>query len=416
MTETTAKILAAAAFAGLALTAVSGRPAFGQQAQADCRASLEAYVADRSLNASWGDTARTYVKMVRGGVVYICRCYSNTQPPDCRKEGSGGSSPGGADLSRLKPGQQVALMAAQSFLQGLLDGIFSAPSRPAGPSPEEILRQQQEALRKQEEERLKALADWKAFQDDEAKRIEAERAAARASGDALLGKMSASGGQGLGFESVGGKGLEFQAWVDDKPGARPGNPGRHPAPKSAVEQARCAAAFSDEALRLEKAGRPEDAEFMSLQAQKVMAGEPTDVPCPAASSAPAPGAAGTETSKPALDVDRILEQYNAGIKGLFEISRKLADVRKQKIDAQLDIRELEARIGDLRLRSEQAVRPEDKKQADDLLAEALALKGESETRLKIAEENENACLADAKKAEEAVRELDAKIKKGPEGR
>lgn len=395
---------------GSVLVVALGHRAPAQQAVADCRASLQAYVYDRSLNAHWeGDT----VVMVRGGVEYVCKCYANNQPPDCRKRGSSGSGgTGGVDLSRFSPGQQIALMATQSLLQGLFAGIFSGPSKPAGPSPEEILRQQQELLRKQEEERQQALEDWKAFQQAEAERIEAERAAARANGEALLGQMGSSSGQGLGFESVGGQGLEFQTWVAEKPEAKPAAAAKHPAPKSAAEQARCAAAFSDEALRLQKAGKHEEAEFMSLQAQKAMSGEPTDVPCPGAAPVPAPAPAGTGASTPAVDVNAVLELYNARIQDLFAISQKLADVRKQKIDAQLDLRQAEARIAETQAKAATATKPEEKKEVDDLLGELQALKADAENRQKIAEENENACLADAKKAEDAVKELDAKLKTG----
>lgn len=399
---------AGAVLAALALAAAGAVPAAAQQAVADCRASLQAYVYDRSLNARWEGDA---VVMVRGGVEYVCKCYANNQPPDCRKRGSSGSGGvGGVDLSRFSPGQQVALMATQSLLQGLFAGIFSAPSKPAGPSPEEILRQQQELLRKQEEERQQALEDWNAFQQAEAERIEAERAAARANGAALLGQMGSSSGQGLGFESVGGQGLEFQSWVAEKPEAKPAAAGKHPAPKSAAEQARCAAYFSDEALRLAKAGKREEAEFMSLQAQKAMSGEPTDVPCPGAAPVPAPAPAGTGASTPAVDVNAVLELYNARIQDLFALSQKLADVRKQKIDAQLDLRQAEARLAETQAKASTVTKPEEKKEVDDLLGELQALKADAENRQRIAEENENACLADAKKAEEAVKELDAKLK------
>ncbi len=405
-----AKSVSAAFLAGSVLVVALGHRAPAQQAVADCRASLQAYVYDRSLNARWeGDT----VVMVRGGVEYVCKCYAKNQPPDCRKRGSSGAGGmGGVDMSRFSPGQQIALMATQSLLQGLFAGIFSSPAKPAGPSPEEILRQQQELLRKQEEERQQALEDWNAFQRAETKRIEAERAAARAVGEALLGQMGSSAGQGLGFESVGGQGLEFQSWVAEKPEAKPAAAGKHPAPKSAAEQARCAAAFSDEALRLQKAGKHEEAEFMSLQAQKAMSGEPTDVPCPGGASSQAAGSPKAGAKEPAVDVNAVLEQYNARIQDLFVLSQKLADVRKQKIDAQLDLRQAEARLAETRAKAATVTAPEEKKDVDDLLGELQALKADAENRQKIAEENENACLADAKKAEDAVKELDAKLKSG----
>jgi hypothetical protein len=413
MTTTACRILRSFV-AATAFLAAGAPSASAQQAQADCLGSLEAYLGDHSFQNRTRISANS-ISFTVNGVKYICTCYATNQPPDCRKEGSSGSGgPGGADMSRFSPGQQIALMATQSLLQGLLNGIFSGPSNDTAAA--DALRAQQELLRKQEEERQQALEDWNAFRQAEAKRIEAERAAARTGGAELLGQMGSSAGQGLGFEPVGGQGLEFQTWVADKPAPQPAAAGKVPAPKSAAEQARCAAAFSDEALRLEKAGKHEEAAFMSRQAQKAMSGEPTDVPCPGGASAPAAGSPKAGAKEPPLDVNAVLEQYNAKIQELFAISQKLADVRKQKIDAQLDIRQTEARVVDLQAKVASLTKPEEKKEVDDLLSQALALKDESENRLKIASENENACLADAKKAEDAVKELDAKLKTGPGGK
>ena len=353
--------------------------------------------------------------MVRGGVTYACTCNPNNnhQPPDCRKEGlSGRAGFGGAHMGRFNPGQQVALMATQAMMQGLLNGIFSPPAR--NTAAEDALRAQQDRLRQQEEERQKALESWNIFRQEEAKRIEAEKVAARRSGDELLGRMGSSTGTALGFESFGGRGLEFKPLVSDKAAAKP-TQGKALEPKSAVEQARCAAYFSDEALKLAKDGKHEEAEFMSRQVQKAMAGETTDVPCQgAAVLSPDPGQIADKT--PAIDVNAVLEQYNAKIQDLFAISQRLAEVRKQKIDTQLDLRQANDRIAQIRPKAASVTKPEEKEEADDLLRQALALKEEAEERLKIAEENENTCLADAKKAEDAVKELDSTLKKDQGGK
>src|SRR5512137_1726919 len=115
-----AKIALWLTLAGLALMTSFPAAIFAQQAM--CRASLEAYVQDKSLNAHWeGNT----VVFKRGGVDYVCRCLSETQPPDCRpRNSSGASGLTGADFSRFKPAQQVALMATQSLLEGLFSSIF----------------------------------------------------------------------------------------------------------------------------------------------------------------------------------------------------------------------------------------------------------------------------------------------------
>ncbi len=234
-----------------------------------CRLSLEAYVLDKSLNAHWeGDT----VVMKSGGVEYVCRCASPSalQSPECKpRNSSGAGGLDGVDFSRFKPGQQLALMATQSLLQGLFKNIFGA-DKPAG-AAEDALKRQQDMLREQEEEREQALKDWNVFQIEEKKRLQAEQDEAKTIGQALLDKTGGTGGQGLGYQSMSGEKLEFNEWAVRKLEASPLPPGKYPAPKTAVEQARCAAYFSERARELSGLGKNEEAQFMNLQAQKAMA-------------------------------------------------------------------------------------------------------------------------------------------------
>jgi hypothetical protein len=391
---------------GLSLLAAFPVLTHAQQPQADCPGSLQAYVGDRSLNARWGDSAHTYVIMARGGVEYICRCPSNTQPPVCTKKGSSGSGGlEGVDLSQFSPGQQMALMATQSLLNGLFSSIFKSPSKPSSPSAGDALRQQQELLRQQEEERQQSLAQWSAFQESEKARAQREKDEAKKRGEEILARTGGTGSQELTFQSVSGETLEFGSWVAADPEAQPLPSGKYPAPTKAVEQARCAAYFSERARELEKQGKHEQAAFMGLQAQKAMAGEPLDAPCQAAAAAAVP-----VPDSPA--VKEVLEQYNVKIQELLDLSRKLSEVRKQKIDAELDIKLADDKITDIKTRAASVTKPEEKQELDDLLNEALALKSDSEGRLKIAAENENACLENAKKAEAQVQELGAKLQDG----
>jgi hypothetical protein len=342
--------------------------------------------------------------MVRGGVEYICKCPSNTQPPVCSKKGSSGSGGlDGVDLSQFSPGQQMALMATQSLLNGLFSSIFKSPSKPSSsPSAGDALRQQQELLRQQEEERLQSLAQWNAFQENEKARALREKDEAKKRGEEILAQTGGTGSQELTFQSVSGEKLEFSSWVAAKPEAQPLPSGKYPAPTTALEQARCAAYFSEQAKKLAGLGRYEEAEFMNRQAQKAMIGEPLDAPCQAVAAGAVP-----VPDSPAVKV--VLEQYNVKIQELLDLSRKLSEVRKQKIDAELDIKLADDKITDIKTRAASVTKPEEKQELDDLLNEALALKSDSEGRLKIAAENENACLENAKKAEAQVQELGAKL-------
>jgi len=396
----------------LAILAALPAPFFAQQPQAMCRASLETYVLDKSLNAHWeGNT----VIMKRGGVEYVCRCVSETQPPECKPRNSSGTSGlSGVDITQFKPGQQLALMATQSLLQGLFKNIFGA-DKPAG-AAEDVLKRQQDMLREQEEAREQALKDWDVFQEEEKGRALREQEADRKIGRDLLDKMGGTDGQGLGFQSISGGKLEFNEWVARKPEAIPLPSGKYPAPKTAVEQARCAAYFSERARELSGLGKNEEAQFMSLQAQKAMAGETLDIPCQVAASG-AGADSGTDPHKAgsqamAMGINEILDQYKAKIKELLDISQKLGQVRKQKLAAEYDVREMDARIMDIKSQAAVATQPEEKQKCDDLLNEALALRGQSENLLKVAADNEAACMTDARKAESQVQELSSKLQEG----
>jgi hypothetical protein len=404
--------------AGLAILAVFPAPFFARQLpipqpeHLPCRNSLEAYVLDKSLNARWeGDT----VVMKSGGVEYVCRCASASakQSPECKPRNSSGTSGlEGVDFSRFSPGQQLALKATQSLIQGLFKSIFS-PNKPAG-SADDALAQRQALLDKQQKERDQSLQDWDLFQKEEKAKAQREKQARQMIGQDLLEKIGGAGGQGLGYQSISGEKLEFNAWMERKPEANPLPPGKYPALKSAIEQVRCAAYFSERARELSGLGKNEEAKFMSLQAQKAMAGEPLDAPCKASAAGAGadPGAdpqkAGSQAA--AMGIDEILNQYKAKIQELLKISQDLGAVRKQKLAIEDDLKLRDAEIMKIKSRAEAATKPEEQKECEDLLKAALDLKGQSEALLKIATDNEKASEADARKAESQVQELSSKLK------
>jgi len=397
MRSTTAKRIALLTLAGSVLSATLPLASFAQQPQAMCHASLEAYVHDRSLNATRID-AHT-VSMKRGGVVYICRCdpYNDARPPKCdpqNSSGSGGSSD--LDLSRFSPGQQLALKATQSLIDGLFKSIFRPSSKNNADSAAAALQARQEAIRKQEEENRQALAQWDAFRAEEQARAQREQEEARRKGQEMLAQTGGAGGEG-------GRGLAFQPIAGGKLEMAPLPAGRYPAPKDALEQAACAAYFSKEARKLADQGKLKEAEFMSLQAQKAMSGEPLDAPCRAAAVTPAAPVADPAT------VQEIIGQYKVKIQELLDLSEKLAQVRQQKVDAEAEVKEKEARIADLKAKAQSATKPEEKKADDDLLAELSKLKGEAEERVKIADANEKAFLLKAEETKSEVDTLGSKL-------
>ncbi len=395
--------------AGLALMLAFPATVFGQipeppRPTALCRASLESYVQDRQLNGHWEGSA---VVLKKGGVDYVCQCTSATRPPECKPKGSSGAAgSGGSDLSRFSPGQQAALTTVQTLVEGLFSAIFSG-GKSAG-SGDDLLKARQDMLARQEAERQQALEKWNAFQEEEKQRRESEAEIGRRD---LLARVGGTSGQGMNFQSVSGEKLGYTDWAARNPGAAPLPSGKYPSPATAPEQARCAAYFSERASGLSAQGKQEEAQFMSQQAQKAMTGELLDAPCQAV--APGAGSDAQKAGDRAAVVNEVLAQYNTKIKELLDLSQKLAAVRKQKLEAETRIQEADAKIADLKSQAAAATGPEEKQKCDDLRAEALALRGQSETDLKTATENESACLASAREAESQVKELGSKLQEGP---
>ncbi|MEN6561007.1 MAG: hypothetical protein ABFD52_09555 [Acidobacteriota bacterium] len=359
-----------------AVTALPPR-ASGQQAM--CRETLDAWLRDRGLNARWNG-GHTAVIMVRGGVEYICTCPDQNRPPVCRPAGSGGSGAAGPDA--VSSGQ-IAERAIQNIVSGLIGGLFRSSAKDDAESEAAALRAREAALRDQEAERQKAVARWEAFEAGELKRLEK----ARRQGGEMLVPAGGANAPLVPFQPVAAASVR---------GKEPG---------SAADRARCAAYFSERARDLAARGKNDEAEFMTLQAQKAMSGEPLDEPCRAkASAGPAAGpVAATE----------VMDQYRNQVRALLDTSRKLIEVRRQKVDAEADLLEARTRIADLKQRAETASSPKDAREADALLKELEAVKGEAENRLKIASDNESGLLEEAKRAGDQARELESRL--GPAG-
>jgi len=374
---------------GVAILFLSVFPLAAYAQEAMCRETLAAWVHDRSLNARW-NSDHTGVIMKRGGVEYLCTCPSQNRPPVCKPAGSSGSggSSAAADLSRFNPAEQLAIRATESAIQGLFDSIFRPSSAGKEGSEAEARRLRQLSIEREEAENRRIEEQWNAFRSEQQTRDKKEQEEARTRGQELLAGTGGTGVQGLAFQPVS------QAPA-----------GKYPAPASAVEQARCAAYFSEQARALEAQGKKERAEFMSLQAQKAMAGEPLDEPCRAASTA--------VPNVPSPAVRQILDQYNVKVLELLDMSRKLNETRRRKLEAETELKEAETRITDAKTRAAAATKPEEKQAADDLMKELEAARGETEKRIKIAGQNEKAVLEDAKKAEDEVKALDAKLRQAP---
>jgi len=392
-------------FAGGLFLAVSPLMMLAQQPEmaGTCRDQLEQMFLERIYSSRHWISVGTKLSVVYNGVEYICECPASNRPPVCKPAGSSDSSgSGGLDLSGLNPGQQLAITAVQSLIHGLFSSIHKAPPKNTAAPDAAALKAQEDFLRQQQEERQKALDRYNILLDRQKNQALLDKEDARKKGQELLDRMGASGGQGLGYQSISGEKLDFKEWVAAKPESAFPLGGPYPAPKPVLEQVRCAAYFSEKARELSGQGKNEEAEFMSLQAQKAMSGEPTDVPCPAAAEpvVPAPESAA---------VQQVIEQYNVKVTELLKLAKQMDDLRKQKFEAELAVNQADGEITRLKTQAESATEPQEKQKLSDLLKEAEALKSDSERALKVATDNEEALTADARKAEDEVQKLGAKL-------
>jgi hypothetical protein len=114
----------------------------------------------------------------------------------------------------------------------------------------------------------------------------------------------------------------------------------------------------------------------------------------------------------AMGIDEILNQYKAKIDELLDISLKLGQFRKQKLEVEIALKDHDVNIADIKSRAAAATQPEEKQKFDALLNEALALRGQSESLLTVAKDNEEFYLESARKAKGQVQELSSKLQEG----
>jgi len=307
--------------------------------------------------------------MNRGGVTYVCKCYANNQPPDCRKESSSGPLDSAAATWAVSTRPASSHDGTQAMLQGLLN-VYSVRRQGIRPRRMPCAPSRRCSVSRSLRGRKPSRAGTSSGRRKRTDRGREGRGSKEGQRTARQNGLLSRSGTGLRIIRRPGAGIPT---LSLRQGGGYTRGGKSIAPKSAAEQARCAAYFSDEALKLAKDGKREEAEFMSRQVPKAMAGEPTDVPCQGA-AVPTPDPAQTAAKTPGIDVNAVLEQYSVKIQDLFAISQRLAEVRKKKIDTQLELRQANDRIAQIQPKAASVTKPEEKQEVDDLLRQALASK------------------------------------------
>lgn len=108
----------------------------------------------------------------------------------------------------------------------------------------------------------------------------------------------------------------------------------------------------------------------------------------------------------APEIDGLVGRYGRIVADLAGLSGKLAEVRRQRLDAELDLGEAGAALA--RLEAADAT--------GEALAEARAAKGEAAERARIAGRGEKAYLEDVERIEGRVKDLDKELRAGAAGR
>lgn len=186
--------------------------------------------------------------------------------------------------------------------------------------------------------------------------------------------------------------------------ASPISSGSYPAPEREIDRARCAAYFSKLAKNTKD---QEGAKFLSLQAEKVMQGAPTDYPCQFEKLPDVPMP--QESYAKNEEIKAFINTYQARLKEFEEIQTKVDEVRKQKLEAETRLKEAERKINELQTKSSTISKPEEKAQLDDLLSQAMAAKQEAENDLNRAKENEQRLLETARQMEDEIKSIDEQI-------
>jgi predicted nucleic acid-binding Zn-ribbon protein len=341
-----------------------------------------------SVGSTWTET--------KGGTKYTCKCDAR-QGTVCNPMSSG-STPSGPFVpsGKLSPSQKMSIQMMQGMFQPLFDAMFPDTFSPPDTSKqEELARQQEEERRKQEEMKKQALEAWQKAQKEMEAEMSRQAAQRKEAGQMILAQSRL--GEDVRLEpSLFGT---YQAKLEASSVSF-----GYPAPESEIDKALCAAYFSKLAKNTKD---PEGAKFLSLQAEKVMQGAPTDYPCQFEKMPEVP--VPQESYAKNEEVEAFINTYQAKLKEFEEIQTKVNEVRKQRLEAETRLKEADTKINELQTRSTTISKPEEKAQLDDLLSQAMAVKQEAENDLNTAKENEQKLLDTAKQKADEIKAINDQI-------
>ena len=246
---------------------------------------------------------------------------------------------------------------------------------------QQLLQQKIAAKKKKEAKKKQALENYKKLKEQEEANKVKEEEKKREKGRELLAKMG----------SVDDGRLEPFKWKTPKLEAKPIGTGTYDTSGyTSWQRLLCAAYFSGKALDASRCSDAEGAAFMNTQADRVTAGEMTDVKCqlPGLQQLADVQRQNLKQNKRLTEMIKLLPTIQEKVGHLQEIEIKLSEAKKERADAGEKLEDANVKVEKAEMQAKSAQTPEEETEADDLLQQALALQDEAEAQVDRAKQKE----------------------------
>jgi len=281
---------------------------------------------------------------------------------------------------------------------------------------QQLLQQKIAAKKKQEAKKKAAIEQWKKLKDKEEANKVKEEEKKRERGRELLAKMGSLGDGGLDDRGLDDGGLKPFKWDTPELEAEPIGTGAYDTSGyTSWQRLLCAAYFSSKALEASRRGDAEGAAFMNTQADRVTAGEMTDVECqlPGLQQLGDVQRQNLKQNTRLTEMVKLMPTIQEKVKHFQEIEIKLSEVKKERVDAGKKFEDAKVKVEEAKVQAESAQTPEEKTEADDLLQQALALQDEAEAQVDRAKQKEGEYAKIKENDLRDLKDLREKMNSGP---
>ncbi|MEA3470806.1 MAG: hypothetical protein U9R24_03720 [Thermodesulfobacteriota bacterium] len=277
--------------------------------------------------------------------------------------------------------------SSEDFAMQMMGSLFGSMLESAlAPQPDttyqqQLLQQKIAAKKKQEAMKKQAVESWKKLQKQEEANKVKEEGRKKEKGRELLAKMG----------SLDDGGLKPFKWDTPELEAKPVGTGAYDTSGyTSWQRLLCAAYFSSKALEEMKNGNSEGAAFMNTQADRVTAGEMTDVECqlPGLQQLGDVQRQNLKQDTRLTKMVKLMPTIQEKVGHLQEIEIKLNEAKRERSDAKEKFETAKVKVDEAKVQAESAKTPEEKTEADDLLQQALALQDEAEAQVDRAKQKE----------------------------